>query len=53
MTNTMPRRYVVAAPPSEHAGIGNALRHAFTLPERASTRMFELLLERLNRRKGD
>ena len=53
MAKTRPRRYVVAAPPSEHAGIGSALRQAFTLPERASTRMFELLLERLNRRNGD
>lgn len=50
MTNTMPRRYVIAAPPSEHAGVGSALRQAFTLPERASTKMFEMLLERLNRK---
>ena len=50
MTNTVPRRYVIAAPPSEHAGIGSALRQAFTAPERASTRMFELLLEKLNRK---
>ena len=50
MTNTMPRRYMIAAPPSEHAGIGAALRQAFTLPERASMKMFEMLLEKLNRR---
>jgi hypothetical protein len=49
MTNVMPRRFIIAAPPNEHAGIGNALRLAFTVPERASSRVFELLLERLNR----
>ncbi|HEY0625191.1 MAG TPA: hypothetical protein VGD10_00500 [Allosphingosinicella sp.] len=51
MTNTMPRRYVIAAPPSEHAGIGNALRQAFTMPERASTKMFEMMIEKLNRKE--
>jgi hypothetical protein len=48
MTNSMPRRYILAAPPSEFAGIGNALRLAFSLPERASARMYEALLSRLN-----
>lgn len=50
MTNNLPRRFILAAPPTVHAGIGNALRQAFTLPERASSRMFEMLLARLNRR---
>lgn len=51
MTNTMPRRFIIAAAPSEHAGIGNALRQAFRVPERATMKMFEALLDRLNRRR--
>jgi hypothetical protein len=50
MTDTLPRRYILAAPPDAHAGIGNALRCAFRLPERTSTAMFRKLLDALNRR---
>lgn len=49
----MPRRFIIPAPPNEHAGIGNALRQAFRVPERASIAMFQKLLEKLNRPRGD
>lgn len=49
MANTLPRRFVLAAPPSVHAGIGDALRRAFHGPEMLSTRIFEKLLAKLNR----
>ena len=42
------RRFVKVAPPSVHAGIGDALRQAFHMDgEIRSLRKFEDLLERL------
>lgn len=52
MTNTMPRRFVLAAPPNPHEGIGRSLREAFKVSERATMRMFGALLSRLNGRSG-
>lgn len=49
MTNTLPKRFVVVAMPSVHAGIGDALRKAFHAPELFSNRVFERLLARLRR----
>jgi len=43
------RRYVKVAPPTAHAGVGDALRHAFRMDgEIRSLQHFEDLLERLN-----
>lgn len=43
------RRFVKVAPPTVHAGVGNALRQAFQLDgETRSTRNFEDLLRRLD-----
>ena len=42
------RRFVRVAPPSGHAGIGEALRHAFHMDgEQRSLKKFEDLLARL------
>ena len=49
MVNTLPRRFVLAAPPSVHAGIGDALRKAFQVPEKIGNRMLERLIAKLNR----
>lgn len=43
------RRYVKVAPPTVHAGVGDALRQAFRMDgEVLSLRRFEELLARLN-----
>jgi hypothetical protein len=43
------RRYVKVAPPSVHAGVGDALRQAFRMDgEARSLKAFEDLLARLN-----
>jgi len=42
-----PRRFVKAAPPAVHAGIGNALRQAFDLNGEAHSDKFQRLLDRL------
>lgn len=43
------RRFVKVAPPTIHAGIGNALRHAYSLDgESRSLKKFEDLLARLD-----
>lgn len=49
MVNALPRRFVLAAPPTLKAAIGEALRKAFDRPDLRSLRMFERLIERLNR----
>ena len=48
MTHWSSRRFVKVAPPTVHAGIGSALRHAYLLDgEARSLRKFEDLLDRL------
>jgi hypothetical protein len=48
MTHWSSRRFVKVAPPTVHAGIGNALRHAYHLDcETRSLSKFDDLLERL------
>ena len=47
MVNTLPRRYILAAPPSLEAAIGAALRKAFGKPDTRSDGIFEKLLDRL------
>ena len=43
------KRFVKVAPPTVHAGVGNALRQAFQLDgEMRSLRSFEDLLQRLD-----
>jgi hypothetical protein len=43
------RQYVKVAPPTVHAGVGDALRQAFRMDgEMRSLRMFEQLLARLD-----
>ena len=42
------RRFVKVAPPTVHAGVGNALRQAYAMDvEIRSLRLFEALLARL------
>ena len=49
MVNASSRRYVKVAPPTVHAGVGNALREAFAMDgEVRSLKMFEDLLARLD-----
>ncbi len=48
MTLVVDRRFVKVAPPTVHAGIGDALRSAFRIDiEMRSTAKFQDLLERL------
>jgi hypothetical protein len=48
MASTCPRRFVKVAPPTVHAGVGEALRHAFRMDgEMRSLKIFEELLARL------
>ena len=48
MVHWSTRRYVKVAPPSTHAGVGDALRQAFSLEgEVRSLKKFEDLLARL------
>ena len=43
------RRFVKVAPPTVHAGVGNALRQAYAMDgEIRSLRLFEALLARLD-----
>ena len=49
MVHASSRRYVKVAPPTVHAGVGNALRQAFAMDgEVRSLTQFELLLARLD-----
>ena len=49
MINASSRRFVKVAPPTAHAGVGNALREAFAMDgEMRSLRMFEELLARID-----
>jgi hypothetical protein len=49
MTNAPARRFVKVAPPTVHAGVGNALRQAFQMDgEIRSLKTFEDLLARLD-----
>ncbi len=49
MARETPRRFVKVAPPTVHAGIGDALRHAFHMNgESRSLKKFEDLLARLD-----
>lgn len=49
MTNALPRRFVLVAPPSVHAAIGEVLQKVFNRPELRSLKIFEKLIERLDR----
>jgi hypothetical protein len=49
MVNASSRRYVKVAPPTVHAGVGNALREAFAMDgEVRSLKIFEDLLAKLD-----
>lgn len=49
MSNASPKRFVKVAPPTAHAGVGNALRQAFAMDgELRSLTVFEDLLTRLD-----
>jgi hypothetical protein len=49
MVHASVRRFVKVAPPTVHAGVGNALRQAFAMDgETRSLEMFEDLLTRLD-----
>jgi hypothetical protein len=49
MTPQSPKRFVKVAPPTVHAGVGNALRQAFSIDsETRSLKSFEDLLRRLD-----
>jgi hypothetical protein len=49
MMNASQRRFVKVAPPTVHAGVGNALREAFAMDgETRSLDMFEDLLSKLD-----
>jgi hypothetical protein len=49
MANGSQRRFVKVAPPTVHAGVGNALRQAFAIDgELRSLKAFEDLLARLD-----
>lgn len=49
MVHASSRRFVKVAPPTVHAGVGNALRQAFAMDgEVRSLKMFENLLSRLD-----
>ncbi len=48
-SDIQPRRYVKVAPPTVHAGVGDALRQAFRMDgEIRSLRPFEELLRQLD-----
>lgn len=50
MMAASPRRYIIAAAPSANAGIGDALRRAFSEPGLSRpANMFERLIERLDK----
>lgn len=49
MVNASSRRFVKVAPPTVHAGVGNALREAFAMDgEVRSLKVFEELLAKLD-----
>jgi hypothetical protein len=49
MVNASSRRFVKVAPPTVHAGVGSALREAFSVDgEMRSLKMFDDLLARLD-----
>ena len=49
MVNASQRRFVKVAPPTVHAGVGNALRQAFAIEgELRSLKSFEDLLAKLD-----
>ena len=49
MLDASSRRFVKVTPPTVHAGVGDALRHAFAMEGDArSLKAFEDLLNRLN-----
>jgi hypothetical protein len=49
MISASSRRFVKVAPPTVHAGVGNALREAFAMDgEVRSLKMFEELLAKLD-----
>ena len=49
MLQASQRRFVKVAPPTVHAGVGNALRQAYAMDgEARSLKMFEELLARLD-----
>lgn len=49
MVHASSRRFVKVAPPTVHAGVGNALRQAFAMDgELRSLKVFEELLSRLD-----
>ena len=49
MVDASKRRYVKVAPPTVHAGVGNALREAFAMDgEMRSLQSFEDLLAKLD-----
>ena len=49
MVNASSRRFVKVAPPTVHAGVGNALREAFAMDgEIRSLKSFEELLAKLD-----
>ncbi|HEX8402157.1 MAG TPA: hypothetical protein VF628_10685 [Allosphingosinicella sp.] len=49
MMHSSSRRFVKVAPPTIHAGVGNALREAFAMDgELRSLKMFEDLLAKLD-----
>jgi hypothetical protein len=49
MVNASARRFVKVAPPTVHAGVGNALREAFAMDgEVRSLKIFEDLLAKLD-----
>ena len=49
MVNASSRRFVKVAPPTVHAGVGNALREAFAMDgEMRSLDAFEALLAKLD-----
>ena len=49
MMMATPRRYIIAAAPSANAGIGDALRRAFSKPELSRpVSKFERLIQRLD-----
>ena len=49
LASTSTRRFVKVAPPTVHAGVGDALRQAYRMDgEMRCLRVFEELLERLD-----
>ena len=50
MVVTTPRRYIIAVAPNANAGIGDALRRAYSKPELGRpVTIFERLIARLDR----